>query len=96
MVAVVDEQLERERLEIGRGIGIGAEATEDDEQRVDLPEIAELRRGAAGDVLHPDRRRRHLARVDDLRKCVEPDVGDRRDADVRLPVLAAAAPWSTR
>ena len=89
VIAVGDEQLEAERLEIAVRIRVRPEAAQDDEQRVDLAQVSELRVAAAGDVLHPDRRRRDLARVHDLGQRLEAVVGDRRDPHVRLAVLAA-------
>ena len=90
VVAVGDEQLELERLEIVVRGRRPRRSREHDEQRVDLPEVPEQRGAGAGHVLDADRRRRDLARLDDLGQRAEALVGDRRHADVRLPVLAAA------
>ena len=50
MVAVGDEQLEAQRLEVVRGHAGAREAVEDDEQRVDLAQVPEQRRPGAGHV----------------------------------------------
>ena len=68
VVAIGDQQLQRERLEVTCGIGVRPEAAQHDEQGVDLPQVAELRLAGAGNVLDPDRRRRDLACVHDLRR----------------------------
>ena len=90
VVAVGDEQLQLQVLEVARRIGVGREAVDDDEQRVHLAQVPEQRRAGAGHVLHADRRGRDLLRRDDLRQRVEPLVRDLGHADVRLAVLAAA------
>ena len=87
VVAVGDEQLELQRLEVvGRHPRAG-EAVEHDEQRVDLPQVAEQRRPGAAHVDDADRGRRDLARVD--------DVGELRRAAGRgsaaMPTLLAVA-----
>ena len=68
------------------------EAVRDGEQRVDLAQAAEEGRAGAGHVLHPHRGRRHLLRADELREPLEPVVGDRRHADVRLVRLRTRTP----
>ena len=90
MVAVCDEQLQLERLEVAARVGVGAEAAQHDKQRVDLTQVPELSLARARNVLHADRRRSDLLRVHDLRERGEALVGDRRHADVRLPVFASA------
>ena len=72
------------------GVASAPKPPEHDEERIDLPEVAELRGAGPGDVLDADRRGRDLARLHDLGERTEALVGDRRHADVRLPVLAAA------
>ena len=66
VVAVGDEQLELERLEIVVRRRVRAEAAQHHEQRVDLPEVPELRCARAGHVLDADRRGRDLACLHDL------------------------------
>ena len=90
VVAVGDEQLELQVLEVAGRIGARREAVEDDEQRVDLAQVAEQRRPRAWNVLDANRDRGDLPRRDDLSERVEARVGDLGHADVRLPVLAAA------
>ena len=63
VVAVGDEQLEPQVLEIAGRVGAGREAVEDDEQRVDLAQVPEQRRPRAGHVLDADRGRRDLLRA---------------------------------
>ena len=72
------------------GSASGPKPFKHDEQRVDLAEVPELRLAGAGDVLDADRRGGDLLRMHDLGERVEPRVGDRRHADVRLPVFASA------
>ena len=69
MVAIGDEKLERQRLEVISGNARAGETVENDEKRVHLPQIAEKLRSRPGDVDHPHRRGRHLARAD---RCGEP------------------------
>ena len=83
VLAVGDDQLETERLEVGGGIGILGEAVEHREQRIGLAKLAGNLR-AAGHVDDPDRRRCHLLRADDLREPVESIVRDHRHPEVRL------------
>ena len=90
VVAVGDEQLELEVLEVVRGRRAVRVRVEHDEQRVDLAQRPQQRRPGAGHVLHADRRRRDLARGDDDGELVEPLVGDRRHPDVRLAVALGA------
>ena len=84
VIAVCDEQLELERLEVVVRCRPVREPVEDGEDRVDLPEVAEQLRTGAGHVDDSDRRRGHLAGGDELGEPPEPPVGDRRHADVRL------------
>ena len=84
VIAVRDEQLELERLEVVGRCRPVREPVEDGEDRVDLPEVAEQLRAGAGHVDDADRGRGHLAGGDELGEPTEPLVGDRRHADVRL------------
>src|SRR6478736_642906 len=61
VVAVGDEQLELQRLEVVGGNAGAGEAVEDDEKRVDLSQVAEQRRACPGNVDHAHRRGRDLA-----------------------------------
>ena len=84
VVAVGDEQLEP-RGSRGRPRGRPLrEAVEHGQDRVHLAEVPEQLGPRAGDVDDTDRCRRDLLRLNDRRKQVEPVVGDRRHADVRL------------
>ena len=60
VIAIGDEQLELERLEVVGGRRVRREAVEHREDRVDLAQVAEQRRARARDVDDADRRRRHL------------------------------------
>ena len=84
VVAVGDEELELQGLEVVRGCRIRGEAVEHGEDRVDLAEVAEQLRAGARHVDDPNRRRRDLLRLDERRQPSESVVGDRRHADVRL------------
>ena len=75
VVAVGDEQLELQRLEIVGGNLRAGEAVEHDEQRVDLPKVAEQRRPGPAHLGDADRRRRHLARLDDVRQLLQARIG---------------------
>ncbi len=66
MVAVGDEQLELQRLEVVRRDARAGEAVEHDEQRVDLAQVAEQRRPGAAHLDDTHRGRRHLARLHDV------------------------------
>ena len=86
VVAIGDEQLEAQRLEIVvRDVRAG-EAVEHDEQRVDLTQVAEQRRPSSANFDDADRRRRDLARLDDVRELLQARIRDRghRDLAVRL------------
>ena len=89
MVAVGDEQLELQVLQVAGRISPGREAVEHDEQRVDLAQVSEQRGPGPRNVLNADRRRRDLLRVHDLRQRIQPRIGDRSHADVRLAVFTA-------
>ena len=94
VVAVGDEQLELERLEVSVGIGSGREAVRDGQQRVDLTQVAEqLRRPC------PARRRRAIAAgvtlrgPDDLRdprRAARPRSAPSRRAPCRSPAPTPA------
>ena len=74
VVAIGDDHLQLQGLEIARGIGVLREPVDDGQQRVGLPEPAgnvDLRRGHVDDA---DRRRRDLARPDELREATDPIV----------------------
>ncbi len=92
VVAVGDEQLELERLEIGSRIRARREAVGDGEHGVDLPQTAQEGRPGTRHVDDPQRRRRDLARADELRELRQPRVGNRRHADVLLAEPTAAGP----
>jgi hypothetical protein len=60
VVAVGDEQLELQVLEVALRIGAWRESVDDGENRVRLAEVAELCGSGARNVDHADRGRRHL------------------------------------
>ena len=83
VLAVGDDQLEAERLEVGAGIGFLGETVEHREERISLAKLAgDLR--AAGHVDDPDRGRCRLPRAHDLSKPAESVVCDHRHPEVRL------------
>ena len=84
VIAIRDEQLELERLEVVGGRRVGREAVEHREDRVDLAQVAEERRARARNVDDADRRRRHLPSRHERGEPREAVVGDRRHPDVRL------------
>jgi hypothetical protein len=84
VVAVGDEQLELQRLEVRRRIARPRPAVEDGKQRVVLPQVPEQRCSGSRYVDDPHRRRRHLLGVDDVREPAEACIGDLRHADVLL------------
>ena len=86
VVAVGDEQLELQRLEIVVRDARPREAVEHDEQRVDLAQVAEQRRAGAAHLDDANRRGRDLARIDDVGELLQPRIRDRRH-----PHLAARA-----
>jgi hypothetical protein len=67
VIAVGDEQLEFERLEVGARVGFRAERVDDGEQRVDLAQCTQQRGARARNVGDPDRSRRRLRGADDSR-----------------------------
>ena len=85
VIAIRDEQLELQRLEIGRRLARARPAVQHGEQRVDLPEVPEQRRARAGHVDDANRGRRDLLRRDDARELIEALVRDRRHPDMLLP-----------
>src|SRR5436305_394129 len=81
-VAVGDEQLELQRLEVvGRNAGAG-EPVEHDEQRVDLAQVAEKRWTGAAHLHDADRGRRDLARSDNLGQLLQAGIRNRRHPDL--------------
>ena len=84
VVAVGDEELELQRLEVVAGRRVIREAVEHGKDRVDLAEVPEELRPGAGDVDDADRGGRHLLRMDERGEPVEVLVGDRGHADVGL------------
>ena len=83
MVAVGDEQLELQRLEIGGRVGAGEKPSSDDEQRVDLAEGAELRRPGPGTSCTRSAAGVTSSPSTTSASALEPLVGDRRHAEVR-------------
>ena len=83
VLAVGDDELEAERLEVGGGIGLVGEAVEHGEERIGLTKLAGNLR-APGHVDDSDRGRRRLLRADDLREPVESVVRDHRHPEIRL------------
>jgi hypothetical protein len=81
VLAVGDDQLEPERLEVRWGIRALGEAIEDGEQRVGLPQLARNLR-ATRHVDDADRRRRDLLRADDLCQPIEAIVRDHGHAEL--------------
>ena len=81
MVAVGDEQLEIERLQVAGGIGAGREAVRDRQDRIDLAKPAEQRRPGSGHVDDADRRGRDLPRAAPARPA--PRAGRRRSGPCR-------------
>ena len=84
MIRVGDEQLEPQLLEVALRIAARREPVGDRKQSVDLAQPAEKGRARARNVLDADRGGRHLLRAHELGDPVEPLVGDRGHADVRL------------
>jgi hypothetical protein len=84
MIAVGDDHLELQRLEIAAGIGIVREAVEDGEESVRLAQAPGEVGGRRGHVDDADRRGRRLLRADERREAIETVVGDDGHADVRL------------
>ncbi len=84
VVAVGNEQLEAEPLEIALRIGVRRESVQDEQQRIDLAKVAEERCPRSGDIYHANGRRRHLASRDDGCNAIEARVCDRCHAHVRL------------
>ena len=91
VVAVRDQQLQLELLEVAGGIGSGREAVGDAQEGVDAAEVAEQRSAGPRNVLHPDRGGRELRRALDPRDRVETSVSDLRHADVLLRVVNGGA-----
>ena len=84
MVAVGDEQLELQRLEVVLRHARAGEAVEDDEQRVDLPQLAEQLRPGPGTSTTRTAAGVTLRACTTSRELVEPRVGDLRHADVAV------------
>ena len=82
VVAVRDEQLELERLEIVRRHAGAREAVEDDEERVDLAQVAEQLGPGAANLGDPNRGRRHLPGLHHVGELLQARIGDRRHPDL--------------
>ena len=86
VIAVGDDELELDRLQVVGGIRLRAEVVQHGDQGVRLAQLAEDGRAQTGRVDEPDRRRRRLGGALDLRDGIEPLVRNRRDAHVLLAV----------
>ena len=75
VIAVCNEQLELQRLEVVIRNTRTGEAIEHDEERVDLTQIPEQCRPGAAHFGHANRRRRDLARLHHVRKRVQAGSG---------------------
>jgi hypothetical protein len=93
VVAVRDEELELQRLEIRRRIARAGPAVEHGEQRVDLAQVPEQCRARSRHVDDANRCGRDLLRGHDAGELIEARVRDRRHADV---LLADAARFGVR
>jgi hypothetical protein len=92
VLAVGEEELERERHPVLVRVARARPAVEDDEERIGLPQVAEKLGSRARDVDHAHGRRRHLLRLHHLRNPVEPLVRDGRHGDVLLGAHRRAGP----
>src|SRR5215468_7607091 len=84
VVAVGDEQLELQRLEVVGRNARAREAVEHHEERIDLSQIPEQLRPRPGNVDDPNSRRRDLSRTDRPGELLEALVGNLRHPDVLL------------
>ena len=84
VVAVGHEELEPQGLEVVVRTGVTREPVQHGEDGVDLAQVAEELWPGAGHVDHADRGGCDLPRRHEARELLEPVVGDRRHADVRL------------
>src|SRR5262249_46965158 len=82
MIAICDEELELQRLEIVTRRPGTRESVQHDEQSIDLTQISEQRRTCPAHLDDANRRRRHLSSVDDLCDTGQPFVRNRGHADV--------------
>ena len=84
MIAIGDDHLELQSLEIASGIGVIREPVHDREQRVHPPQVTRDLRAGAGDIDDADRGGSDLPGSDDGSEARDVVVGDHRDAEVRL------------
>ena len=84
MVRVRDEQLELELLEVAPRVARAGKAVRDSKERIDLPKTSQEGRTGAGHILDPHCGGCQLPRADERADPLQPVVGDRRHADVRL------------
>jgi hypothetical protein len=84
VVAIGDEQLELQALEIDVRVGASREAVRNRHESVDAAQVPEQPRPRSRHVDHPRGGLRHLRRGDHLGDPVEPLVADRRHPDVLL------------
>ena len=96
VVAIRDEQLELQRLEIGCGLARAGPAVEHREQRVDLPQVPEQRGARTGHVDDANRGRRDLLRADDSRELLERASGIGAIPTCSFPTPLASACVSAR
>ena len=90
---VGEEQFPSDLRELPRRCRVGAEAAEDDRERVGLAQLRHAlgARRAARDVDEADLRRHGLLRTLHVREHAEARIRDRHDRDVRLPAVRAGA-----
>jgi hypothetical protein len=84
VVAVGDDQLKPEALDVRGGVRSTREAIQDGEERVGLTELARDLGPPPGHVDDPDRGGCRLLRPDEGRELLEPLVGDDGHSHVRL------------
>src|SRR5262249_27656735 len=82
VIAVGDQQLEPKRLQVVVRAPRARPRIQDDEQRVDLAQVAEQLSAGSGNIDDAKRSRRDLLRVLDRRDRLEPLVGNRGPADL--------------
>jgi len=81
VIAIRDEELEPERLQVGRRVSRTGEPVNDREQRVNLSQIPEQGRTRPGDVGQLERRRSGLRGAGRLCDRLQPLVGNRHGAE---------------
>ena len=86
VVAVGDDQLELDRLEVVLRVGLRAEAAQHGDERIGLAQLAEDGRAQPGQVDDLDSGGSRLVGALDFGDRLETLVGDRGDANVFLPV----------